>query len=135
MRALYGKRPLQGRAGFKKARARDKETGDVFSFRTLHEAGFEPVSYNPITAHLRKWTEMDKWIAARRILLEAKQYGVATFVSHRREAAGGRDRYPESFGTVYGPPTIEVKEAYDAGLMEGAAPFRDRAGHHDGAQG
>jgi hypothetical protein len=128
MRALYGKRPLQGRAGFKKARARDKETGEIFSFRELHAAGFEPVSDNPITAHLRKWTEMDKWIAARRILLEGKQAGVATFVKVGEKPPDGHIRYPESFGTVYGPPTVPVKEAYDAGLMEALHRFAEAHG-------
>jgi hypothetical protein len=127
-RALYGKRPLQGRAGFKKARARDKDTGDVFSFRQLHAAGFEPVSYNPITAHLRKWLEMDKWIAARRILLEGKRFGVATFVSIGDEAPEGQVRYPESFGTVYGPPTVQVHEAYDARLMTALHAFAESLG-------
>ncbi len=123
MRALYGKRPLQGRASFKKARARDKETGDIYSFRHLLAAGFEPVAPNPITAHLRKWTEMDKWIAAKRILIEGKQLGVALFIKIGLKPPEGWRRYPESFGTVYGPPVVQVKEAYDAGLMDAIHTF------------
>ncbi len=128
MRAFSGRRPLQGRAGFKKARARDKETGDIFSFRELYTAGYEPLNYNPITAHLVKWAEMDKWIAARRILLEARDNGVATFVKVGAKPPQGEVRYPDSFGTVYGSPLVEVKEAYDAGLMEALHRFATEQG-------
>lgn len=128
LRALYGKRPLQGRASFKKARARDKETGDIYSFRHLLAAGFEPVASNPITAHLRKWTEMDKWIAAKRILIEGKEHGVATFVKIGEKPTEGWKRYPDSFGTVYGPPVVQVKQAYDANLMEAIHTFAAQLG-------
>lgn len=122
VRALYGKRPLQGRGGFKKARAR-KENGDIFTFREMLQAGFEPVSYNPVEAHLRKWTEMNKWIAARRILREGRGYNLATPVLSGQTPPEGWVRYPDSFGTIWGPPTVKVSEAYDAGLMEALHRF------------
>jgi 2'-5' RNA ligase len=128
MRTLYGKRPLQGRAGFKKARTRDKETGEIIPFRSYIAHGFEPVSYNPVTAHLRKWLEMDKWIAARRILLDGRAAGVAKFVKVGEQPPAGWMRYPESFGTVYGPPSVPIKEAYDAGLMEAIHRFAEEHG-------
>ena len=129
MRALYGRRPLQGRGGFKKHRTRDKETGDPFTFRQMHaDFGFEPVSYNPVTAHLRKWTEMNKWIAARRILLEGKRYGISKYVKSGDKPPEGWVRYPDSFGTVYGPPVVKIKEAYDAGLMEALHRFAEAQG-------
>ncbi len=127
MRALYGKRPLQGRGSFKKARAR-KESGEIYSFRELLKGGFEPVASNPITAHLRKWTEMDKWIAARRILLGGREHGVATYVKTGQKEPEGTVRYPDSFGVVYGPPVVSVKEAYDAGLMEAIHTFAQEHG-------
>lgn len=128
LKVIYGKRPLQGRAGFKKARSRDKETGEPFTFRQMIDAGFEPVTDNPITAHLRKWLEMDKWIAARRILLEGKRFGVATFVKIGDEPPAGEIRYPESFGTVYAPPVVPVQEAYDERLMQALHAFAESLG-------
>jgi 2'-5' RNA ligase len=127
-RALYGRRPLQGRGGFKKARARKGESDEIYSFRELYEAGFRPVETNPVRAHLRKWLEMDKWIAARRILLDGKRAGTTKFVRVGDDPPEGWQRYHDSFGTVYGPPTVTVDEAYDEILMTGLVRFAESLG-------
>jgi hypothetical protein len=127
-RALYGRRPLQGRGGFKKARARKGESDEIYSFRELYEAGFRPVETNPVRAHLRKWLEMDKWIAARRILLDGKRAGTTKFVRVGDDPPEGWQRYHDSFGTVYGPPTVTVDEAYDEILMTALVRFAEGLG-------
>lgn len=116
LRRLFGKRPLQGRKAFLKRR----------SIPTVKEGvryGLTPISYNPVTLVLRKLVEMDKWIMAHDILREAKASGVAKFVKVGDRAPDGWTRYHESFGTVYGKPTVQVKEAYDPDLMRGLHDF------------
>lgn len=109
---LATKRPWKGRQGFKKARAR-KESGETFTFQEMLNAGFTPIHENPVEAHLAKWAEMRKWISAYDILREHKQLGVAKFVPVGVEAPEGWKRYPESYGRVYGKPTVIVREAFD----------------------
>jgi GNAT superfamily N-acetyltransferase len=127
-RMLYSRKPLQGRAGFKKARTRDKTTGEPFTFKQLYDAGFRPVEYNPVRAHLRKWLEMDKWIAARRILLEGKAARTTKFVRIGETPPPGWHRYDESFGTVYAPPIITIQESYDERLMSELVAFAQNLG-------
>jgi GNAT superfamily N-acetyltransferase len=127
-RMLHSRKPLQGRAGFKKARTRDKVTGEPFTFKQLYDAGFRPVEYNPVRAHLRKWLEMDKWIAARRILLEGKAAKTTKFVRIGETPPPGWHRYDESFGTVYAPPIITIQESYDERLMSELVAFAQNLG-------
>lgn len=87
------------------------------------DSGLQPVSYNPVTLTLHKLAEMDKWIMARDILSDAKALRVATFVRAGTAPPEGFRRFADSFGTVYGPPTVPVREAFDARLMEKLEAF------------
>jgi hypothetical protein len=118
---LMGRRPLQGPKSFLKKRS-------IPTVREGLELGLEPYSYNPVTLVLRKLTEMDKWVMAYDVLHEARSLGVAKFVRIGDKAPEGWVRYHDSFGTVYGKPTIPIQEAYDAKLMEGLHTFAQSLG-------
>jgi hypothetical protein len=121
IRQILGRRPLHGPKSFLKQRT-------IPTVREGIEKGLEPASYNPVTLVLHKLAEMDKWIMARDVLTDAKQLGVAKFVRVGAVAPDGFKRYADSFGTVYGPPTVEVKEAFDARLMEKLHAFATSLG-------
>lgn len=126
---LFRRRPLQGPAKFKKQRARHEDTGETFTFKELYDAGFRPVEGNPIRAHLRKWLEKDKWIMAKRTLLELKRQGLAEYVPTGKSLKrSGWIPYDDGFGTVWGPPVAGISEAYDAGLMEAIHTFAQDQG-------
>jgi hypothetical protein len=110
--------PLQGRGSFLKKR----------SWRTMREgvdAGATPVTWNPVEMFLLKLAEQDKWIMGRTVLVEGKALGVSKFirVGNTKAIPEGWKPYHESFGTVWGPPTVKVKEAYDRKLMDGLYNF------------
>jgi N12 class adenine-specific DNA methylase/2'-5' RNA ligase len=122
IRKLFGKRPMQGPESYRKRR----------SIPTMREGlahGLEPLSWNPTTQLLRKLLEMDKSIAAHDIKQELKASGLAKFVAEGKRAPDGWRRFPDSFGTVYGPQTLTAPESGE----EVRIPFgRLVAGHYYG---
>lgn len=116
-RILYRRRPLQGSKAFTKRRSVNEDTGKQFTFAEMLDRGFEPVSWNPVTAYLRKWIEMDKAIVGHDILEELKRRKLARLVPAGKLAPKDWIRFDESFGAVYGPPFIMTPEGYDEQLM------------------
>jgi strawberry notch-like protein/conjugative element/phage-associated large polyvalent protein len=113
-----GRRPLQGRGAFLKQR----------TWKTMREGveeGATPVTWNPVEMFLLKLAEQDRWIMGRTVLLEGKSLGVTKFVrvGDTKRIPEGWRRYHESFGTVWGPPRVKVKEAFDRKLMDGLYTF------------
>jgi len=109
---LFGKRPLQGPKSFLKQRT-------IPTTRAGIEAGLMPVSYNPVDLVLLKLYEMDKFIAATKILKDGQRQGLSVFVPAGADPPPGFVRFNHSFATVYGRPFVQVKEAYDPKVMEG----------------
>ena len=118
---LTSKRPIEGPASFKKGRV----------FEDIQEgidAGFKPLTTNPITLALAKITEMDRYILAHTTLDAMKQSGIAKAVMVGTDAPEGWTRLDDRIGTIYGRPEIPVKEAYDRAVWDQLAKVADNLG-------
>ena len=121
LQKVLGKRNLAGPKEFLKQRS-------IPTVREGVDAGLAPVSWNPATLVLNKLVSMEKFITAQELLQDYKRIGLAKFVRVGGKAPQGWVPYAESFGTVWGPPTVPVKEAYDAKLMDGLYSFAKSLG-------
>jgi N12 class adenine-specific DNA methylase len=107
----YGKRPMEGSKAFLKKR----------KFETIADgmaAGLKPISDNPMDLVLYKLREMDKYIMAHWVLRDLKDQQQAQYVSVFKDMPPGWTKIDDRIGTVYGPPAVTIREAYDAQLME-----------------
>ena len=126
-RVLAGKRPLEGTASFKKAKVFD-------DFDAALKKGFKPVSWNPLELVLRKAEEMDKYMMAHRVLADAKAGGFAKFFGVDGKDMQGNarpsdwTRVDDRIGTVYGKPTVPMKEYFDRNAMETLEQVADNLG-------
>jgi hypothetical protein len=71
--AMFGKRPLAGRAGFLEQRSIPTTIDGI-------AMGLEPVTYNPVDLALLKMREMDRYVMGQKIMQEMKERGLAKFV-------------------------------------------------------
>ncbi len=111
--ANWAKRPLEGSKAFLKQR-----TIDSFAVGLQH--GLEPVSDNPVDLVLAKAREMDKYLAAHRILNDLKELGLLKFVDARDgQAPYGWQKIDDPAATVYGPSIQHITEYPNAGLWSG----------------
>lgn len=107
---MGGKRPLQGPAGFRKARV----------FEDIQEgldAGFKPVTNNPVTMALLKLHEMDRYTMAHEILGTMKEESLAKAVMVGDHAPEGWTRISDGISTIYGDRNIPIKEYYDEAVL------------------
>ncbi len=93
-----GKRPLEGSKGFTKQRVFEDIQAGL-------DAGFKPVSQNPLDLVFLKMTEMDKYIAAHKGLQAMEESGVVELVPAGEKA-------PEGFFDIAGKYGIVTKQAY-----------------------
>lgn len=113
-----GKRPMEGNRSFLKKRTVPTTMDGI-------AAGLKPISDNPVDLALMKKREMDKYVMAHKTLNELKDKGLVRYVGATDTEAmkqAARDNYAQlddRIGTVYGAPTIDVKEAYDKQIMDG----------------
>jgi hypothetical protein len=103
---VMSKRSLSGPGTFLKPRT-------IPTLREGIEAGLEPLTTNPVDMTLLKLREMNKYLTGQRILAEMKQMGFAKFVHAMAHAPDGLVKLDDKLGTVYGPPHVEVTEAFD----------------------
>lgn len=103
---IMGKRPLEGPRSFLKQRS-------IPTIREGLEAGLVPVTWNPADLVLLKLREMDRYRMGQEIMAEEKSTGRARFVSAFEKAEPGNIQINDHVATVYGPPTVPVKEAFD----------------------
>ncbi len=115
---FLGKRSLEGSRTFLKSRSLPTIADGL-------EAGLVPVSDNPVDLVLLKVREMDKYIMAHRAFAEMKEKGLAKFVPIGQEAPEGYARIEDRIATVYGKPTVTVKEAFDQQVMERLTDLAD----------
>jgi hypothetical protein len=108
--AYLTKRPFEGRESFRKQKVFD----DIM---TGIEFGLKPVSNNPIDLVKLKLAEMDRNIMANEAINEYKDRDDLKFVASGYNAPAGTRPLDDKYGTVYGPPVMNVKEAYDQGLF------------------
>lgn len=93
-----GKRPLEGSKGFTKQRVFEDIQAGL-------DAGFKPVSQNPLDLVFLKMTEMDKYIAAHKGLQAMEESGVVQLVPAGEKA-------PEGFFDIAGKYGIVTKQAH-----------------------
>ncbi len=108
---FYAKRPMEGSRGFLKHR----------SHPTLEDglqAGLVPVSDNPVDHVLLKIREMDKFITAHRAVAELKEKGLWKFQPVGSPMPEGWARVEDRIATVFGKPTVTVKEAFDQQMRD-----------------
>lgn len=122
LRRIMGKRPLEGPKSFLKQRSLDNFVDGL-------DVGLIPATYNYVESQLAKIAEMQRVITAERMLRAELAQGRAQKVLDTMgkeppvDANGdkwvriGADGDPAF--TIYGPPTVEVHEAFDAGVREG----------------
>ncbi len=121
---LYGgKRPLEGKKAFLKKR-------QIATFSEGLEAGLTPKFENPIDAVLAQLHQEVKFITAHDAVKELKALGVLKFrsVFDRKADLTGLAKIDDPIGTVYGPPTVTVKEAYDEHLFNELNEFAKSLG-------
>ena len=110
---LYGRRPFQGSGAFKKQKVFD-------DMKQAIDAGFKPLTWNPVEMALLKADEMDRYIMAHRVLDDLRKQGLAVAGSPTRQRLDGSGEIPEdwrrpndSMFEIRGPGKINVPEYYD----------------------
>ena len=73
-----GRRPFEGSKGFLKKRT-------IPTMREGVEAGFTPVSYNPVDSAMLRVREMERYIMAHRTIQALKEQGIVKFVGTGKE--------------------------------------------------
>lgn len=118
---LMSKRSLTGPGTFLKHR-------DIPTIREGIEAGLRPVSTNPVDLVLLKLREMSRYLLGQRVMAEMREQGLARFVAAMEQPPAGFQRINDKVATVYGPPTVPVREAFDKIVREGLANALDAFG-------
>jgi hypothetical protein len=111
IRQFFTKRRLQGPKSFLKKRT-------IMTVKEGREYGLELVSENPVDLVLLKLHEMDRFLMAHRIIQDMKGRGLIKFVYSRLKAPDGYIKIDDRAFTVYMPPEITKKEAYDVLLVD-----------------
>lgn len=109
-RGMYGRRPLEGRKAFLKKRS-------IATIFQGIELGLEPLFDNPIEAVLAQLHQENKFITGADTVEELQELGILQFGFAESSPGTGMERINDPIGTVYGPPTLAVKEAYDEHLF------------------
>lgn len=114
-------KPMEGSRSFLKRRVLTYFTDGL-------KAGLVPVSDNPVDIHLFKLAEMDRFIMAQNVLKEAKSAGLRKFVGVFQPKPEGWSKVEDPTTTVFHPPFVTVKEAFDLQLRQGALDLIKRMG-------
>ncbi|HUW31683.1 MAG TPA: hypothetical protein VM223_08740 [Planctomycetota bacterium] len=118
---ILGRRPLQGSKAFLKKRS-------IMTIKEGRQYGLNPVSNNPVDLVLLKVHEMDRYLMAQRIIRELRGRGMVTFVYARSRTPEGYAAINDRAFTVYMPPKIGIKEAYDRLLVDNLMGFAQALG-------
>jgi hypothetical protein len=118
---LAGKRKLEGPKSFTRQRVFDDIQEGI-------DAGFKPLTTNPITLALAKLHEMDRYAMAHTTLDAMKKSSLAKPVMVGQQAPSGWVRLDDRIGTIYGSPEIPVKEAYDKAVWDRLAEVAKNTG-------
>jgi len=126
LKGLLGKAaPLEGSKAFLKERS-------IPTTREGIEAGLRPVSSNPIRLTAIKLFEMDKYLAAHRIMQELNDRHLARYVEIFKKGPQDWATVDDAITTVYGGSKVNVKEAFDERLMDQLNQFaKDLKIRHD----
>jgi hypothetical protein len=121
MAEVAARAPLHGNKAFLKSRT-------VAFFHEGLQRGLKPISDNPVDLLLAKMHQMDKFILAERTLQEAKAAGMRKYLPLGRKMPDGWVIVKDPSFTVHLPPTLTVKEAFDAGIRSGLMDFIKKMG-------
>lgn len=127
-RMTGAKRPMGGPKGFLKQRVfpTTREGHDYYLSQGKEHGGIPDDMWNVIDWQIYKISEMRKFLFEKREQTALKQLpvsqGGAKFVGLGQEAPG-LVRLENPLGAVYAPPTLTVREAYDAKLMEATEQY------------
>jgi len=109
--ASLARRPLQGSKSFLKQRTHEL-------FLDGLAAGLLPVHDNPVDLWMLKRREVGRYILGVKFCKQMKAAGLLKFVHAFRQAPEGWSTANDRAFQVYGPPTVTIKEAFDAGMRE-----------------
>ena len=113
---LMSRRPWEGPKSFLKKRVLEDFTEGL-------QMGLVPVSDNPVDVTLQKLGEMYRFATARRAQAEARAAGLRKFVYIYEQKPMGWRMVDEPSSSVFAPPTVTVKEAFDAQLRAKTIEF------------
>lgn len=108
---ILGRAPLEGPKSFLKQRTHQMFTDGL-------AAGLKPVHDNPVDLWLLKKREIERYILAHNFTAEMKKAGLMKFKYVFGKAPEGWATVNDSAFSVHGPPTVTIKEAFDAGMRE-----------------
>jgi hypothetical protein len=119
MLPYLSRRPMRGRESFRKPKVFD----DIMD---AQEFGLRPASNNPITLAKIKLAEMDRSIMAHQYFKDPKA-GVKV-ISPYEKTPEGMVRVNDPYGTIYGPPTVQLHEYVDKAVYQGLADLAEKLG-------
>jgi hypothetical protein len=90
--------------------------------------GLKPMSDNPVDLLLAKMHQMDKFLAAAKTWQESRANGMLKYYPMGRNIPGDRVIVDDPAFTVFAPPLLPVREAFDAGIRRGLLDFMQKLG-------
>jgi len=108
---IMGRKRLEGTKSFLKQRK-------IMTVKEGLERKLELVSDNPVDLVLLKLHEMDRYIMAQNVIKDLKERNLLKFVYSRSQTPEGYVRINDNAFTVFMPPEITKKEAYDTVLVD-----------------
>lgn len=121
MTGILAKSPLEGSKSFLRQRTHRL-------FRDGLAAGLVPVHDNPVDLFMLKHREVERFILGRSFVNEMRSSNLLKFVHVFNRAPDGWGTVNDRAFTVYGPPTVTIKEAFDAGMREKTLEVLERIG-------
>jgi len=118
---LLAKKHWEGPKSFLKKRVLEYFTDGL-------EMGLQPVSDNPVDVTLLKLGEMYRFATARRAMEEAKATGLRKFVYIYERPPEGWREVKDPSSSLYAPPLVTIKEAYDAQMRAKTIEFLQAIG-------
>lgn len=110
MLSYLTRKPMKGKESFRKQKVFD----DIMSGA---EFGLRPISNNPIDLVKLKLAEMDKSIMANEFFKDPQTD--VQIISPYEEVGPDRVKINDKYGTIYGPPTINLSEYVDKNVYDG----------------
>lgn len=121
MLGYIARRPLAGKESFKKEKVFD----DIL---TAQEFGLRPFSNNPMEIVKLKLAEIDRSIMAHQFFNDLKAKGQINQITPYEQVPAGWTKINDKYGTIYGPPTIELSEHVDKAVYQGLLDVATKLG-------
>lgn len=121
LNALLGHSPLEGPKTFLKQRV-------LAYFTDGLKLGLIPASDNPVDLTMQKIGEIARFASTRQAMAEAKAAGLRKFKYVYEQMPAGWRAVDDPSTEVWKPPTVTIKEAYDAQLRAKTLEMLQRLG-------